>query len=63
MNYEDAIECDDISLSEAFSELKCHGITADHEGDELFDCVSGETIARGKDGTFNGADILGWLGY
>lgn len=63
MTYEDAIECDDVTLSEALRELKRHGIVADHEGDELFDCATGETIAMGKDGLFNGAEILGWLGY
>jgi hypothetical protein len=63
MTYEDAIECDSISLSEALHELTKHFIVADFEGDEIFDCVSGETIAWGTDGHFKGADILAWLGY
>lgn len=63
MTYEDAIECDSITLPEAFAELKRHGIYADHDGDELFDCATGETIAQGKDGLFNGGEILAWLGY
>jgi hypothetical protein len=62
MSYEEATRAK-ISLGEAFAELQRHCIIADHEGDELFDCTTGETIAMGKDGSFNGADILGWLGY
>jgi hypothetical protein len=64
MTYEDAVECDDISLNEALRELKRHGIHADYEGAELFDCETGETIAMADtDGQFSGSDILGWLGY
>lgn len=63
MSYDDAVTCEDITLNEAFAELKRHGVVADYEGDELFDCATGETIAMGKAGLFCGADVLAWLGY
>lgn len=63
MNYEDAIEAF-ISRNEAIDELAAHGIMADYDGIELFDCVSGETIAFANQyGEYCGGDILVWLGY
>lgn len=63
MTYDEAVDSE-VTISEAFAELKRHGITADHEGRELFDCTTGETIAiADRDGMFNGGDILAWLGY
>lgn len=63
MTYDEAVDTE-VTLSEAFAELKRHGITADHEGRELFDCHSGENIAMADaDGMFKGSEILAWLGY
>lgn len=63
MNLETAFEAK-VSRDEAFAELKRHGICADYDGAELFDCQSGETIAiADKNGDYAGADILTWIGY
>ncbi len=63
MTYDEAVDSEG-SLSEALNELKRHGITADYEGRELFDCHSGETIATADaDGMYDGGKILAWLGY
>ena len=63
MTYEEACETM-VSRDEALAELARHYIVADYEGRELFDCVTGETIAwMNADNEVSGSDILGWLGY
>lgn len=63
MDFETAMDSE-VSLDEALNELAQHGITADFEGDELFDCQNGETIAwRQADGMYKGGDVLAYLGY
>jgi hypothetical protein len=63
MDYETAIESF-VSRREAIDECARHGIVADYDGIELFDCASGETIAFANQyGEYAGADVLAWLGY
>lgn len=63
MDFLTAIESD-VSLDEALNELAGHGVTADFEGDELFDCRNGQTIAwRQAGGMYQGGDVLAYLGY
>lgn len=63
MDFETAMESL-VTLDEAIGELKRHGVVADYDGAELFDCATGETIAFcNADGDYAGADVLGFLGY
>lgn len=63
MTFDEATEST-VTLNEALAELSAHGIAADYEGRELFDCHSGETITRADDaGLYSGGAILAWLGY
>lgn len=62
MDYQTAIESY-VSVMAAIYELQAHGVVADYEGNELFDCRTGETIATIRDGEVSGGDVLAWLGY
>lgn len=63
MDFDTAMAAD-VTRNEAIAELAAHGIVADYEGNELFDCATGETIARcNADGEFSGGAILAYLGY
>jgi len=63
MTYDDAIDCTDITAGEALAEVRDHGFEpwTDEAGNIHAD---GEIVAQiNADGTYNGADILAWLGY
>lgn len=63
MDFETAMESR-VTIDEAINEMKRHGFIADYDGEEFFDCESGETIARvGSDGMIAGRAVLAWLGY
>lgn len=65
MTYDEAIEAS-VSRDEVFAELTAHCVTADYDAatGELFDCVTGETIAMpNAEGDYDGAAILSFLGY
>lgn len=52
MNYQDAMEQDDISQVEALAELKKHGASVV----EFFEDVGNKPV-------YTGEEVLGWLGY
>lgn len=63
MTLEDAFDAE-VSVSEAIEECRKHGIVADYDAGELFDCATGETIAMANlDGMYSGGEVLAWLGY
>lgn len=52
MTFDEAIECDDITIAEAKHELRKHGM----EWDEF-------TSEVGTKETYTGREVLEWLGY
>ncbi len=63
MDFETAMESN-VSINAAIAELARHGHKAiDFDDCELFDCVSGETIAVINGGCIAGNAVLAWLGY
>lgn len=52
MNYQDAIDCDDLTKAEALAEIADHSLSAEDFLKEVGD----------KD-FYTGAEVLGWLGY
>jgi hypothetical protein len=63
MGFEEAMSAR-IDGAEAVAEIARHGVIADYEDGELFECRSGEVIAKaGRDGCYCGGAVLRWLGY